>query len=98
MPFEVSITINGNIVSVLVDEDETVLDTLRNRLNLQASRFGCGEEACGACTILVDGEPQFSCTSRTLDLQGCTLLTADGLDPHGPLVSAFVQEQAGQCG
>lgn len=98
MPFDIFITINGNLVCVSVDEEETLLDTLRNRLNLRATRFGCGEEACGACTVLVDGIAHYACTYRTIDLQGCTVRTADSLDPNGPLITAFVHEQAGQCG
>jgi nicotinate dehydrogenase subunit A len=98
MPTEIAMTINGNPVSVSVDEDETLLHTLRNRLGLRATRFGCGEEACGACTVLIEGAAEYSCTRRSVDVQGCRVLTADGLEPNGPLISAFVAEQAGQCG
>ena len=93
--------VNGEAVSVEADDAEPLLGVLRNHLGLRAARFGCGEEACGACTVLIDGEPAFSCT-RTLDsLEGRAITTIKGLKASGalePLLAAFIAEQAGQCG
>jgi nicotinate dehydrogenase subunit A len=95
----VLLRINGQDVSASVGEGEPLLHVLRNRLDLKGTRFGCGEEACGACMVLVDGQPAFSCTAQAADLGGRSIETVEGLDQSGRrLVEAFITEQAGQCG
>lgn len=98
MSVPISFAVNGKDISVSVDNDETLLDTLRTRLGLRATRFGCGEEACGACMVIIDGAAAYSCTKLSVDVNAKSVLTADGLDRNGPLVTAFLDEQAGQCG
>jgi nicotinate dehydrogenase subunit A len=95
------ISVNERVVSVEVDESATLIDLLRNHLGLRATRFGCGLEQCGVCTVLVDGEPVQSCTRLVSTLAGRKIVTLEGLGRDGaphPLQEAFLAEQAGQCG
>jgi nicotinate dehydrogenase subunit A len=97
----IALTINGQIVNIEARESATLLDVLRNQLGLRATRFGCGLERCGACTVLVDGKPVQSCTRVVATLAGKTVTTLEGLGREGalhPLQEAFLAEQAGQCG
>jgi nicotinate dehydrogenase subunit A len=97
----ISLTVNGNPVSVSADGDTPLLDVLRNHLGLVGSKFGCGEEQCGSCMVLVDGKPEKSCGKALSTVAGKAVLTIEGLGtperPH-PLQRAFLDEQAGQCG
>lgn len=86
---------------VNAEEQATLLDVLRNDLGLRATRFGCGQEQCGACMVLVDGEPAYACTRLVSTLAGREVVTVEGLAEDGslePLQQAFIAEQAGQCG
>ncbi len=101
MPASFEITINGRARRVSADEHTTLLDLLRNELGLRATRFGCGLEQCGACMVLVDGAPAFSCARLVSTLAGKNVTTVEGLAEDGslaPLQQAFLAEQAGQCG
>jgi nicotinate dehydrogenase subunit A len=73
---------------------------LREELGLRGTRFGCGTEQCGACMVLVDGEPVTSCTREVGTLAGKAVITVEGLGRDGlhPLQQALLDEQAGQCG
>jgi nicotinate dehydrogenase subunit A len=93
--------VNGNSVHVQGDGTKPLLSVLRNELGLRGSRFGCGTEQCGACMVLIDGEPSFSCACAIESLAGKSVTTVEGLSPSGslsPLQQAFLDEQAGQCG
>ncbi len=90
--------VNGEPYDAACRDDDTLLHVLRNHLGLLGTRFGCGHEACGACTVLVDGEPAWSCTSRAGDLGERAVTTVEGLDELPVLREAFLEEQAGQCG
>ena len=94
-------TVNGEPRSVEAEEDTPLLAVLRNHLGLRSARFGCGDEQCGACMVLVDGEPVYSCTRPISTVGGTTVVTLEGLGsaekPH-PLQQAFLEQQAGQCG
>jgi nicotinate dehydrogenase subunit A len=95
------LTINGRARSVRADEQATLLDMLRGDLGLRATRFGCGLEQCGACMVLIDGEPAYACTRLVSTLTGKQVVTIEGLAADGslaPLQQAFLAEQAGQCG
>jgi nicotinate dehydrogenase subunit A len=96
-----ALTVNGARTQVRAAEATPLLDVLRNELGLKAARFGCGLEQCGACKVLVDGEPAFSCTLPVSSVSGRKVTTLEGLGtaeaPH-PLQRAFLDEQAGQCG
>lgn len=81
--------------------DERLLDVLRERLRLVGTRFGCGENQCGACLVLIDGRAQPSCDTPLWAVAGKTLTTVEGLgapDMPAGLREAFVTEQAVQCG
>jgi nicotinate dehydrogenase subunit A len=74
---------------------------LRDELELNGAKFGCGLGQCGACTVLVDGDAVFSCLTPLLVLDGRMVTTVEGLgtqDNPGPLQRAFIAEQAAQCG
>ena len=93
--------VNGNSVHVQGDGTKPLLSVLRNELGLRGSRFGCGTEQCGACMVLIDDEPSFSCARPIESLAGMRVTTVEGLALGGslsPLQQAFVDEQAGQCG
>jgi nicotinate dehydrogenase subunit A len=95
------IIVNGKSVDVETDGETPLLWVLRNELGLRGSRFGCGTEDCGACMVLIDGEPAFSCTRTIESAAGRAVTTIEGLSANGtlsPLVQAFLDEQAGQCG
>ena len=97
----VDLFVNGTPVHVEGDGTKPLLSVLRNELGLRGSRFGCGTEQCGACMVLIDGEPSFSCTRAIESLAGKRVTTVEGLSPGGslsPLQQAFLDEQAGQCG
>jgi nicotinate dehydrogenase subunit A len=93
--------VNGEAVHVKTDGAKPLLSVLRDELGLRGSRFGCGTEQCGACMVLIDGEPAFSCARELASLAGKAVTTVEGLTQNGaphPLQQAFVEEQAGQCG
>lgn len=95
-------TVNGKPASVALDNEETpLLDILRNELGLMGTRFGCGLEQCGCCTVLIDGTPEKCCAKPMWSVAGKSIVTIEGLGtpehPH-PLQQAFIDEQAGQCG
>jgi nicotinate dehydrogenase subunit A len=97
----VQFSVNGKPAAVDIEDDASLLTVLRNALGLKGARFGCAEEQCGACMVLVDGTPTYSCTSPAAAAAGKSIVTLEGLgtpdNPH-PLQAAFVDEQAGQCG
>jgi nicotinate dehydrogenase subunit A len=97
----IEFTLNGKPVSVAGDEERNLLDVLRGTLGLTGSRFGCGLEQCGACTVIVDGNPERSCTKPAWAVAGKEVVTIEGIGtrekPH-PLQEAFLEFQAGQCG
>lgn len=97
----VEFTINGRPVRVDTDGASPLLSVLRDELGLRGTKFGCGTEQCGACVVLVDGEPAYSCTREVGTLDGKSITTIEGLAQNGalhPLQQAFLDEQAGQCG
>jgi nicotinate dehydrogenase subunit A len=93
--------VNGRKVSVAAEGGTPLLAVLRDELNLRGSKFGCGTEQCGACMVLIDGEPAYACTREVGTLAGKSVTTVEGLSHNGalsPLQQAFLDEQAGQCG
>jgi nicotinate dehydrogenase subunit A len=102
MPMQpIRMVVNGGTVSVTADEDTPLLDILRNHFGLTGTKFGCGQEQCGCCMVLVDGKPEKSCGTAISTVAGKGIVTIEGLGtpdrPH-PLQQAFLDEQAGQCG
>jgi aerobic-type carbon monoxide dehydrogenase small subunit (CoxS/CutS family) len=95
------LVVNGRSVHVETDGTKPLLSVLRDELSLRGSRFGCGTEQCGACMVLIDGEPAYSCGRAIESLAGRAVTTVEGLSANGalhPLQQAFLDEQAGQCG
>jgi len=101
MPQNFTLKVNGATRNVSVEPDTPLLYVLRNDLELSGPRFGCGLSQCGACTVLVDGKPTRSCVTTMVALGGKPVTTLEGLgtpdQPH-PLQTAFIEEQAAQCG
>ena len=95
-------TVNGEKVELAVDERESLLDTLRNRLDLTSVKKGCEVGECGACTVLVDGEAIDSCIYLAMWADGKSVLTVEGLKGENgelsPIQRAFIEEAAVQCG
>jgi nicotinate dehydrogenase subunit A len=97
----IELSINGNSVNVDVDADTPLLEVLRNDIELNGPKFGCGLAQCGACAVLLDGVSVRSCVLPVYSVAGKNITTLEGLgnaeDPH-PLQEAFIEEQALQCG
>ncbi|GGT81603.1 (2Fe-2S)-binding protein [Streptomyces coeruleorubidus] len=97
----VSLTVNGTRRTVTVDNRTSLLDLLREHLGLTGSKKGCNAGACGACTVLVDGQRVNSCLTLAVRLEGAEVTTVEGLadgDRLHPLQQAFIDEDAFQCG
>jgi nicotinate dehydrogenase subunit A len=99
---EITLRVNGTEHKVALDDPDTpLLYVLRDDLALRGPKFGCGLGQCGACAVLVNGEPTRSCVSRAVDAQGQEITTLEGLgSPERPsrVQAAFIAEQAAQCG
>jgi len=93
--------VNGQPCTAEADEQTPLLSLLRDELGLSGPKFGCGQGECGACVVLVDGQPQPACNLPLWAVQGKQVVTIEGLgteaQPH-PLQSAFLDERAAQCG
>jgi selenium-dependent xanthine dehydrogenase len=94
--------VNGQLHSVTVPPDAMLADVLRGQLGLLGVKVGCGEGECGACTVLLDGEPVVSCVTPAIKAHGCEVITVEGLAGPGgeldPIQQAFLAEGAVQCG
>jgi nicotinate dehydrogenase subunit A len=101
VPTELEFTLNGRATSVRVDPEQTLLDVLRNTLGMKATRMGCGLGQCGACTVILGDYAVTACDTPMWSVAGKEVTTLEGLGtreaPH-PLQTAFVEEQAMQCG
>ena len=97
----ITFTVNGKPQSVTTDPERPLLDVLREDLGLTGCKFGCGERQCGACTVLVNGRPTFSCSTRVATANNRKIETIEGLfdgEKLHPLQEAFLAESAFQCG
>lgn len=98
---KVSLKINGEDVRMDVPPNETLVDTLRERLGLTGTKDVCRSGDCGACTVLLNGRPVPSCLILTVEANGSEILTIEGLERDGklhPLQEAFLEEDAVHCG
>ncbi len=96
-----TLNVNGRDYEVGADPATPLLYVLRNELELNAAKFGCGLGQCGACLVMVDGRPVISCVTPIAAVEGRAIRTLEGLgtaDDPGPLQQAFIEEQAAQCG
>jgi carbon-monoxide dehydrogenase small subunit len=99
--YPLDMTVNGRSVTVEINADELLVDVLRDRLGLIGTKVGCNEGECGACTVIMDGNPVLSCLVPALRAQGRQITTIEGLsdrDALHPLQQAFVEHGAVQCG
>jgi aerobic-type carbon monoxide dehydrogenase small subunit (CoxS/CutS family) len=96
----ISVTINGSEHRVEIDPKMPLLYALRDFFGLRATRFGCGEATCGACTVIVNGCAVMSCDLSIGDLDGAKIETAEALatEPPHPVLAELLTFQAGQCG
>jgi len=97
----ISFTLNGRKISVEADGTRMLAYVLRGDLGLTGTKIGCGEGLCGACTVLVEGEPVRSCITPLSAVAGKTVLTIEGLEMDGalhPVQEAFLTHNAYQCG
>ncbi|MDB5809744.1 MAG: (2Fe-2S)-binding protein [Betaproteobacteria bacterium] len=97
----ISIEVNGRAHALDVDGETPLLYVLRNDLKLKGARFGCGLGLCGACTVVIAGKPVQSCDISLSAVAGKSITTLEGIgsiDKMHALQSAFVEEQAAQCG
>jgi len=96
-----SFTLNGKSVRVDTDEGRMLLWVLRSDLGLTGTKYGCGQGQCGACTVLVDGQPVRSCSTSLKEVAGKKVTTIEGLerkDGLHPVQQAFMKHHAFQCG
>jgi aerobic-type carbon monoxide dehydrogenase small subunit (CoxS/CutS family) len=101
MEKKISFNLNGKKTEILIDPGRTLLWVLRNQLGLTGTKFGCGEGFCGACTVLLNGEPTRSCIISVGEAANKEIITIEGLSKNGklhPVQKAFIDHDALQCG
>jgi aerobic carbon-monoxide dehydrogenase small subunit len=97
----ITLTVNGEKRNLEIDENQRLLDLLRDDLHLTGTKEGCGEGECGACTIIMDGETVNSCMIMAFQADGSEITTIEGLERHGklhPVQKAYMDVGAVQCG
>ena len=97
----ISVTVNGAVQRVEVEDRWTLADLLRDHLHLTGTKLGCERGECGACTVIMNGKPVYSCSQLAAWADGATVTTVEGLSANGqlhPLQRAFVEHDAPQCG
>ena len=97
----VSLTVNGTTHALTLDPRSSLLDVLRERLDLTGTKKGCDQGQCGACTVLIDGRRVVSCLTLAVMKDGASITTVEGLAKDGtlhPLQQAFIDHDAFQCG
>jgi aerobic-type carbon monoxide dehydrogenase small subunit (CoxS/CutS family) len=100
-PVDVGLFVNGEAVTVRAAPRRTLLDTLREDLGLTGTKKVCDEGTCGACTVIVDGQPIYSCMTLAVTCEGKRVETIEGLSKEGelhPVQRAFIDADAFQCG
>lgn len=97
----VSLTVNGKKQTTEVEPRVTLLEALRHELDLTGAKRVCDRGTCGACTVIMDGKPVYSCSVLAIDAQGKAITTVEGLEQGGrlhPIQQAFIDNDAQQCG
>ena len=98
---QIRLEINGHTHRLTVPSHRSLLDVLREDLDLTGAKRGCDRGECGSCTVLLDGKPVFACITLVGQVRGRSILTVEGLASDGrldPLQQAFLDEDGGQCG
>ena len=98
---KIKLNVNGRDVDVNTEGERSLLEVLREDLLLTGTKYGCGEGACGACSVLVDGQKTFSCSTPVAQVAGKPVTTVEGLSKDEtlhPVQDAFLQAKAFQCG
>ena len=96
-----TLRVNGKVHEINTDPDTPLIFILRNHLGLTGPKLGCGQEQCGACVVLVDGEPTNSCVRAASEFEEHEIVTIEGLTENGelnPVQRIFLDEGAAQCG
>ena len=97
----VSLDVNGERTELLLPVHKTLLEVLREDMQLTGTKHGCELGECGTCTVLIDGKPMYSCTQLAAWMDGRSIQTVEGLSTNGqldPLQAAFIEHDAPQCG
>lgn len=97
----ISLNVNGQLHQLRVDPRWTLVEVLRDQLDLTGTKIGCNRSECGACTVLMNGKPVYSCSQLAVWADGMTVQTVEGLAQNGrlsPLQQAFVDNNGPQCG
>lgn len=98
---KISLQVNDASYQVFVEPRQTLLDTLRKDLGLTGAKKGCDEGTCGACTVIMDGKPIYSCLTLAVECEGHAIETIEGLSKDGtlhPVQEAFIETDGFQCG
>ena len=97
----ISCVVNGQETTFESDPERSLLEVLREDLSLTGTKYGCGDGACGACTVIIDGKRALSCLTRSGEVGNQRIITIEGLSPDGtlhPVQQAFLDSGAFQCG
>src|SRR5215472_8000071 len=97
----IHVTVNGGALTIEVEDRWTLTELLRDHLHLTGTKIGCDRGECGACTVLLDGKPVYSCSHLAAWMDGRSIQTVEGLSQNGrldPLQQAFIDHDAPQCG
>jgi len=94
----ITLDVNGKEQKISATPDTPLLWVLREELQLTGTKFGCGEGLCGACTVLIDGEPTRSCITPVEEAAGKSIVTIEGLPEDHPVKRAWLVEEVSQCG
>jgi carbon-monoxide dehydrogenase small subunit len=96
------LTVNGDEHMLVVEQNALLINILRDELGLTGAKYGCGTGQCGACTVLIDGEPALACVTLAVACDGKEIVTIEGIAGPGgdlhPIQEAFLDENAVQCG
>ena len=97
-PVPITLNVNGKPLKLTAEPATTLVDALRNYLDITGAKRVCDRGTCGACTVEIDGKTVYSCTTLAIDAQGRDIRTIEGLGVNNPVSAAFVNHDAQQCG
>ena len=97
-PVPITLNVNGKPLKITAEPATTLVDALRNYLDITGAKRVCDRGTCGACTVEMDGKTVYACTTLAIDAQGKNIQTIEGLGAANPVSAAFVNHDAQQCG